>query len=76
MIEPHAGVLHIVSDTEVCEMWLQSKGCTMWADWIIENPDARRQAAEWFLDQNRQLSEFVRTRRWMNPIPGAWDVIV
>lgn len=69
--------------TEIAS-WLSTKGTTLWADWMINDPDGLDKAAEWF---GRQMQEFTMYR--MNPsafqaarqpqsdgVSAGWDVVV
>lgn len=61
--------------------WLETKQTTLWADWIITDPDGLENAAEWF---GRQMQEFTAHRlspKAVNPpyligTREGWDVVV
>lgn len=58
--------------------WLATKGTTLWADWIIVDPDGLDKAAEWF---GRQMQEFTAYRLTPKHAPSVgvsagWDVVV
>lgn len=58
--------------------WLETKQTTLWADWIITDPDGLENAAEWF---GRQMQEFTAHRLTPRHAPSdgvsaGWDVIV
>lgn len=38
--------------------WLDTKGATLWADWIIEADDSRLSAAEWFFQQMVEYQKY------------------
>lgn len=46
------------------EDWLKSKGVTLWADWYIDDPKERKEAADWFLEQIESYAKFFREWMW------------
>ena len=55
------------------ELWLQSKGVTVWGTWNVQDPVQRKAAAAWFLNQQEEFD------RWDNEIgmvtTTSWDVV-
>lgn len=46
---------------EVCEEYLADRPFQLWADWTINNPDSRKEAAAWLAEQIRSVGERVVT---------------
>lgn len=58
--------------------WLQSKGVSLWANWLITSDDGLEQAVDWFTRELCAFSSHRVTTR--NPALGAeyaaaWDVV-
>jgi hypothetical protein len=49
-----------VEDVALADAWLASLGVTLWADWDVTDPNRRRKAAEWFVEQYDQLVAFAQ----------------
>ena len=65
----------MVTDVEEIRNWLDSKGTTLWANWIVTDPEQRAEAAWWFANQMGDYQQWQRTHRNQHEIKaGAWDV--
>lgn len=45
-----------IPTVEQIEVWLESLGVSLWADWLVDAEDRRRLAAEWFRKQMIDLN--------------------
>jgi hypothetical protein len=62
--------------TEI-DAWLEAKGVSLWADFMIVDDTSRREGAIWFKEQLDSYHKFQRTYRTTPHIEhGAWDVVV
>ena len=65
----------MTTDVQEIHKWLDSKGTTLWANWIVTDPEQRAEAAWWFANQMDHYQRWQRTHRDLHEIKaGAWDV--
>lgn len=47
-----------MDSNNVIEAWLRSKGCTLWMNWDLTQPDEMAQAVAWFQNEMASLNSF------------------
>lgn len=52
-----------MAKVEDVEAWLHTRPYTLWADWLLEDPTGRREAAEWFVKQLKSFKKWKKENR-------------
>lgn len=59
----------------VIELWLASKGVTLWADWDVTSQDRVQLAAQWFQKQMDEYNDFSNGYWSKYGYSSSWDVV-
>ena len=59
----------------VIELWLASKGVTLWADWDVTSQDRVQLAAQWFQKQMDEYNDFSNGYWSKYDYSSSWDVV-
>jgi hypothetical protein len=65
-----------LTDLDMIRDWIDSKGVSLWADWLVTDTEQRDMAAMWFLREYHAFQHYQNTRRNMlHAKMGAYDVV-
>jgi len=60
-------------ETEIRE-WLESKGVSLWADWLITSEDGMDSAVAWFANEVRSFATY-RANKASKALVPEFDVV-
>lgn len=55
--------------------WLQAKGTSLWANWLVTSDDGLQEATDWFVQELRSFWRHRLVARKITATAGNFDVV-